>query len=71
MKYVILFIGTPYMDGNYTNMEAMYEALDRHRQRFPNLRIEWAQVSPNFVLSDDIFWADHKETLKAENTAPA
>jgi len=67
MKYVVLFIGTPYMDGMYQSIEIVYEVLERHRRRFPNLRVEWAQVSPNFVLPDDVFWANHKETLKAES----
>ena len=67
MKYVVLFVGTPYMDGNYMSVEAMYKALHSHRDRFPNLRGEWAQVSPDFVLSDDIFWVNHKKALEVAN----
>ena len=64
VSYVILFTGTPLMDGKYTHIEAAYDAKERFIRRFPKLRFDIAQVGDKFDLSDDIFWANYKERLE-------
>ena len=64
MSYVILFTGTPLMDGKYTHIEAAYDAKERFVRRFPKLRFDIAQVSDKFNLHDDIFWGNYQERLR-------
>ena len=61
--WVVLFIGTPFMDGRYRNKEHAVQVKDRMKGRYPNLRFEVAQVGGKFLVSDDIFWANHYEEL--------
>jgi len=64
MSYVILFTGTPLMDGKYTHIEAAYDAKERFVRRFPKLRFDIVQVDDRFNLSYDIFWANYKARLE-------
>jgi len=61
--WVVLFIGTPFMDGRYTDKKRAVQVKDRMKDRYPNLRFEVAQVGEKFLVSDDIFWANHYEEL--------
>ena len=57
--WVVLFIGTPFMDGRYTKEEDAIQVKEHMEERYPRLRFEVVQVRGDFLVSDDIFWADH------------
>jgi len=63
MSYLVLFIGTPFIDGKFTNIGSAYGAMERHKERFPHLRIELVQGSGKFKVTDNLFWANHKEKI--------
>ena len=63
-QYAILFVGTPFMDGKYTRMEAAYEVKEHLTKKYPGHRLEIIKVSDRFDLSVDIFWANHKEKIE-------
>lgn len=65
--WVVLFLGTPYMDGRYTEKDFAMRVKERMEERYPRLRFEVAQVRGDFLVSDDIFWADHQEEIEAAN----
>lgn len=61
--WVVLFIGTPFMDGRYTKKDSAMQVKEHMEERYPGLRFEVAQVGGDFLVSDDIFWANHYEEL--------
>lgn len=63
MNYVILVIGTPYMDGGYTTIESAYSVKELLREDYPHLRLEIVQMSERFYISDDIFLGNHLHEL--------
>ena len=65
--WVVLFLGTPYMDGRYTEKDSAMQVKEHMEERYPRLRFEVAQVRGDFLVSDDIFWADHQEEIEAAN----
>ena len=67
-QYAVIFVGTPYMDGKYTKIEGAYNAKESLGKKFPNSRLEIIQVSDKFKLTDDIFWANHKEAASGPKT---
>ncbi len=52
------------MDGKYTRMEAVMSEGASHKKKYPGHRLEIIKVSDRFDLSDDIFWANHKEKIE-------
>ena len=65
--WVVLFIGTRFMDGRYTEKDSAMQVKEHMEERYPRLRFEVAQVRGAFLVSDDIFWADHQEEIEAAN----
>ena len=65
--WVVLFIGTRFMDGRYTEKDSAMQVKEHMEERYPRLRFEVAQVRGDFLVSDDIFWADHQEEIEAAN----
>ena len=65
--WVVLFIGTRFMDGRYTEKDSAMQVKEHMEERYPRLRFEVAQVRGYFLVSDDIFWADHQEEIEAAN----
>tara|TARA_X000001388_G_C2184929_1_gene105132 strand:+ start:455 stop:760 length:306 start_codon:yes stop_codon:yes gene_type:complete len=65
--WVVLFIGTRFMDGRYTEKDSAMQIKEHMEERYPRLRFEVAQVRGDFLVSDDIFWADHQEEIEAAN----
>jgi hypothetical protein len=69
--WVVLFIGTPFMDGRYRDKEDALGVAEAMKERYPRLRFEVAQVRGDFLVSDDIFWANHFDELEVlNNNAP-
>ena len=66
MNYVILVIGTPFMDGMYTTIESAYEAKESLRKDFPHTRFEIVEVSERFYITDDIFLAHNRHEVEAD-----
>lgn len=64
MNYVILVIGTPYMDGMYKTIESAYSVKELLREDYPHLRLEIVKVFDGFVITDDIFLANHTHELE-------
>ena len=62
--YVVLFVGTPYMDGRYTNEEDAHEIADHMESRYPHIRFEVVEVRGDFRVTDDIFWARHQDEIE-------
>ena len=62
--WVVLFIGTPYMDGRYRKKDSAMQVKEHMEERYPRLRFEVAQVRGDFLVSDDIFWADHQDEIE-------
>ena len=63
-RYVVLFVGTPYMDGKYHSVESAYMVKEAIQKKYPYLRLEIAKVSAKFLVTDDIFWARHQQELE-------
>ena len=66
-QHAILFTGTRFMDGLYSEVALAYKCAESLRERFPHLQVDLIQVSEGFQLSDDIFWVNHLEELQALN----
>ena len=62
--YVVLFVGTPYMDGRYTNEEDAHEIADHMESRYPHIRFEVVEIRGDFRVTDDIFWARHQDEIE-------
>ena len=65
--WVVLFVGTPFMDGRYTKEDSAIQVKEHMEEKYPRLRFEVAQVRGDFLVSDDIFWADHQDEIQREN----
>ena len=65
--WVVLFIGTPFMDGRYRKEEDAIQVKEHMEEKYPRLRFEVVQVRGDFLVSDDIFWADHQYEIQREN----
>ena len=65
--WVVLFIGTPFMDGRYRKEEDAIQVKEHMEEKYPRLRFEVVQVRGDFLVSDDIFWADHQDEIQREN----
>ena len=62
--YLVLFIGTPYMDGRYAHEESAHEVKEHMESRYPHIRIEVVEVRGDFRVTDDIFWANHQDEIE-------
>lgn len=67
MGYLVLFLGTPYMDGAYPHMLRAIAAREHLRKLYPEIKIEIVRAIDGFIIFDEIFWADHKKELEAFN----
>ena len=63
MNYVILVIGTPYMDGMYKTIESADEVKELLKHDYPHSRLEIVKVFDGFVITDDIFLGNHLHEL--------
>ena len=67
-RHAILFTGTRFMDGLYSEVTLAYKCAEYHRERFPHLQVDLIQVSEDFQLSEDMFWLNHLEELEELNS---
>lgn len=65
--WVVLFVGTPFMDGRYVNKDDAMQIKEHMEEKYPRLRFEVAQVRGDFLVSDDIFWADNQDEIEKAN----
>ena len=65
--WVVLFIGTRFIDGRYRKEEDAIQVKEHMEEKYPRLRFEVVQVRGDFLVSDDIFWADHQDEIQREN----
>ncbi len=62
--YIILFLGTRYVDGTYTNKEAAEEVMEYFAvEKFPNLHFKLEEAPKGFVVTDDIFWSRYHDRI--------
>ena len=63
-RYIILFLGTHYVDGMYPNKE-MAEGVMEHfaNEKFPNLQFKLEKAPKSFTVTDDIFWSRHYDII--------
>ena len=66
--YAILFTGTRFMDGIYSEVSLAYKCAESLREQFPHLQVDLIQVSEDFQISDDMFWVNHLEELEELNS---
>jgi len=66
--HAILFTGTHFMDGVYSEVSLAYKCAESLRERFPHLQVDLIQVSEDFQISDDMFWVNHLEELEELNS---
>ena len=69
MCHAILFTGTRFMDGLYREVTLASACAESLREQFPHLQVDLIQVSEDFQISDDMFWANHMEELEELNSA--
>jgi len=62
--YLVLFVGTPYMDGRYSIEEDAHEVKEHMESRYPHIRFEVVEVRGDFRVTDDIFWANHQDEIE-------
>ena len=65
--WVVLFIGTRFMDGRYTEKDSAMQVKEHMEEKYPRLRFEVVQVRGDFLVSDDIFWADNQDEIEKAN----
>jgi hypothetical protein len=68
LRHAILFTGTRFMDGIYSEVTLAYKCAESFRERFPHLQVDLIQVSEDFQISDDMFWVNHLEELEELNS---
>ena len=62
--YIILFLGTRYVDGTYINKETAEEVMEYFAdEKFPNLQFKLEEAPKGFVVTDDIFWSRHHASI--------
>ena len=66
--WIVLFVGTPFMDGVYTEEEFAVQIKEHMEEKYPSLRFEVADVPADFRFSDDIFWANHQDEIDVLNS---
>ena len=65
---MIIFFGTPYLDGTYSEKSGAIHSMEGLREMYPGIRIEVAQVD-NFVrINDEFFWYENKDELEEINS---
>ena len=62
--YLVLFVGTPYMDGRYSIEEDAHEVKEHMESRYPHIRFEVVEVRGDFRVTDDIFWSRNMEEIE-------
>ena len=63
-RYIILFLGTHYVDGMYTNKEMAEGVMEYFAdEKFPNLQFKLEEAPKSFVVTDDIFWSRHHDSI--------
>jgi hypothetical protein len=63
-RYIILFLGTHYVDGMYTNKEMAEGVMEYFAdEKFPNLQFKLEEAPKGFVVTDDIFWSRHHDSI--------
>ena len=62
--YLVLFVGTPYMDGRYSIEEDAHEVKEHMESSYPHIRIEVVEVRGDFRVTDDIFWSRNMEEIE-------
>ena len=68
MNYMIIFFGTPYLDGTYSEKSGAIHSMEGLREMYPGIRIEVAQVD-NFVrITDEFFWSENRDELEEINS---
>jgi hypothetical protein len=62
--YIILFLGTRYVDGTYINKETAEEVMEYFAdEKFPNLQFKLEEAPKGFVVTDDVFWSRHHDSI--------
>ena len=66
--WIVRFVGTPFMDGVYTEEEFAVQIKEHMEEKYPSLRFEVADVPADFRFSNDIFWACHQDEIDVLNS---
>ena len=67
MGYLVLLVGTPYMDGFYARESDALGVKKTFERDYKGIQVEVVSTENGFVIGDDIFWARNIETLEAIN----
>ena len=63
-RYIILFLGTRYVDGIYTDKEMAEGVMEYFaNEKFPNLQFTLGEAPKGFAVTDDIFWSRHHDSI--------
>ena len=67
--WIILFLGTPYIDGVYSKKEDAAEVKKHFEERFYGIRFAMAFVEKDqdFYISDGIHWNRNEENISELN----
>ena len=68
MGYLVLFVGTPYVDGVYADKDYAEEIKKNFMEnRFPKLEFEVIEAPKGFRVTDDIFWSRNFDRITRIN----
>ena len=68
MGYLVVFVGTPYVDGVYADKGYAEEIRENFKKkRFSELEFEVIEVPEGFRVTDDIFWARNFDRIARVN----
>lgn len=67
MGYLVLLVGTPFMDGRYAHEEDALGAAEVFKEKYKGIDPLVVSSKESLIIGDDIFWNRNTETLEAIN----
>ena len=67
MSYLVLLLGTPYMDGKYFDKEDAIEAAESFEEDYKGIKAQVVSCKDNLIITDEIFWRTNRVSIEAIN----
>jgi hypothetical protein len=67
MGYIVLLVGTPFMDGRYAHEEDALGAAEVFKEIYEGIDPVVVRTKENLIIGDDIFWMRNREALDRFN----
>lgn len=67
MGYLVLLVGTPFMDGRYAHEEDALGAAEWFKEKYKGIDPLVVSSKETLIIGDDIFWNRNEEALDSFN----